>query len=48
MKRLCVFYRLAWQWRGRPIEWIVCKECQKALCNNNRHTKKHMEIALNE
>lgn len=31
MKRLCVFYRLAQDWLGRPVEWIVCKECQRKL-----------------
>src|SRR5579859_4093418 len=31
MKRLCVFYKRAHDWLGKPIEWIVCKECQKRL-----------------
>lgn len=31
MKRLCVFYYLAAEWIGRPVEWIVCKECQRRL-----------------
>jgi hypothetical protein len=33
MKRLCVFYRLASQWQGKRVEWIVCKECQKKIQN---------------
>lgn len=31
MKRLCIFYRLAGQWRDKPVEWIVCKRCQREL-----------------
>lgn len=31
MKRLCVFYYKARDWVGKPVEWIVCKECQKQL-----------------
>jgi len=31
MKRLCVYYRLAEQWLGKPVQWIVCKECQAKL-----------------
>jgi hypothetical protein len=31
MKRLCVFYRLAKQWENKPVNWIVCKECQKKI-----------------
>lgn len=31
MKRLCVFYYKAPLWLGKPVEWIVCKECQKKL-----------------
>ena len=31
MKRLCVFYKFAWKWQGKPVEWIVCKQCQKKV-----------------
>jgi hypothetical protein len=36
MKRLCVFYdsptrRTARDWLGKPVQWIICKECQKLL-----------------
>jgi len=31
MKRLCVFYKSAAKFVGKPIEWIVCKECQRKL-----------------
>ncbi len=31
MKRLCIFYRKSIEWEGKPVEWIVCKECQKKL-----------------
>jgi hypothetical protein len=31
MKRLCVFYYKAPEWLGKPVKWIVCKECQKKL-----------------
>ena len=31
MKRLCVFYCRPQQWLGKPVEWIVCKECQREL-----------------
>jgi hypothetical protein len=31
MKRLCVFYRLAKQWETKPVEWMVCKACQKKI-----------------
>ena len=28
MKRLCVFYKHANRWVGKPVKWIVCKECR--------------------
>jgi len=31
MKRLCVFYKYAAKFVGKPIEWMVCKECQRKL-----------------
>jgi hypothetical protein len=31
MKRLCVFYKFAHRWVDRPVEWIVCKQCQKRI-----------------
>ena len=31
MKRLCVFYYKAHEWLKKPVEWIVCKECQRQL-----------------
>jgi hypothetical protein len=36
MKRLCVFYdspsgKTARNWLDKPIQWIVCKKCQKLL-----------------
>lgn len=31
MKRLCIFYVFAADWLGKPVEWIVCKQCQKKL-----------------
>ena len=36
MKRLCVFYKNAADYhkygiRKKPVEWIVCKECQSQL-----------------
>jgi len=31
MKRLCIFYRDSIKWEGKPVEWIVCKECQKKI-----------------
>lgn len=31
MKRLCMFYKKANEWVGKPIEWIICKECQKKI-----------------
>ena len=31
MKRLCVFYYKAYEWLGKPIDWIICKECQRGL-----------------
>ncbi len=31
MKRLCIFYRYAIYWEKKPIQWIVCKECQKRI-----------------
>ena len=31
MKRLCVFYYKAYEWLDKPINWIVCKECQRKL-----------------
>lgn len=31
MKRLCIFYKYAGNYLGKPIDWIVCKECQKKL-----------------
>lgn len=31
MKRLCVFYKNAYLWDTKPVEWIVCKECQKKV-----------------
>jgi hypothetical protein len=31
MKKLCVFYKQAWKWLGKEVQWIVCKECQKKL-----------------
>lgn len=33
MKRLCVFYRLADRWQGKPVDWIICKECQRKIAN---------------
>ena len=31
MKRLCVFYYKAHEWLGKPVNWIICKECQREL-----------------
>ncbi len=31
MKRLCVFYKHAALYVGKRIDWIVCKQCRKAL-----------------
>lgn len=31
MKRLCIFYFLAYKWQKRNVRWIVCKECQKKI-----------------
>lgn len=31
MKRLCVFYKYALDWAGKPVEWIVCKACAKRV-----------------
>ena len=31
MKRLCIFYYKAHLWRGKPVTWIICKECKKKL-----------------
>lgn len=30
-KRLCVFYKVAEQWIGKDVEWIVCKHCQRLI-----------------
>jgi len=30
-KRLCVFYYKAYAWLGKPINWIICQECQRKL-----------------
>lgn len=38
MKRLCVFYYKAYEWLGKPIDWIICKECQRDLAKG-RHLK---------
>jgi hypothetical protein len=36
MKRLCIFYdspnrKTALDWLGKPVQWIICKKCQKLL-----------------
>jgi hypothetical protein len=31
VKRLCVFYYKAHEWLGKPVNWIICKECQSEL-----------------
>lgn len=31
MKRLCVFYKDAQKWQNKPVDWIVCKGCQKKI-----------------
>ncbi len=36
MRRICVFYdsssrRTASDWLGKPVQWIICKKCQKLL-----------------
>jgi hypothetical protein len=31
MKRLCVFYYKAFAYLGKPIDWIICKQCQCKL-----------------
>jgi hypothetical protein len=36
MKRLCVFYKNAsdyhkYGFRKKPVEWMVCKECQRKI-----------------
>lgn len=36
MKHLCVFYRYANRWRGRRVQWIVCRECRRKLINGAR------------
>jgi hypothetical protein len=37
MKRLCVFYRKARDWQYKPVEWIVCKKCQKHIKDGDLH-----------
>lgn len=39
MKRLCVFYKHAATYIGKPIEWIVCRECQKHLHSGDIHLR---------
>ena len=31
MKRLCVFYVWASLWWDKPVEWIICKRCQRKI-----------------
>jgi uncharacterized protein YlaI len=39
MKRLCIFYKHADRWIGKPIEWIVCKECQRKIQRGDERLK---------
>ena len=39
MKRLCVFYKHADRWIGKPIEWMVCKECQRKIQRGDARLK---------
>lgn len=36
MKRLCVFYYRAHEWSGKPVEWIVCKECSRRIAKGEK------------
>ena len=39
MRRLCVFYIYADAYLGRPVEWIVCKECQQKIARGGHPFK---------
>lgn len=34
-RRLCVFYRRAQEFQDKPIEWIVCRDCQHEIQDGN-------------
>jgi hypothetical protein len=39
MRKLCVFYKNAAAYLGKPIVWIVCRECQDKLRAGKRLTR---------